>query len=72
MVNNGSQWHHAAIRSQFAWSTSAGSTSVIVAVIDTGFDTSHPELASRLWTNTREIPNNGIDDDGNGVHCGIW
>ncbi|MBN9415164.1 MAG: S8 family serine peptidase [Candidatus Eremiobacteraeota bacterium] len=39
----------------------------IIAVIDTGVDYNHPDLAANMWTNTGEIPGNGIDDDGNGV-----
>jgi hypothetical protein len=39
---------------------------VIVAVLDTGVDASHPALADRLWTNPNEIPGNGIDDDADG------
>ena len=39
---------------------------VIVAVIDSGMDTSHPALAGQIWTNSDEIPNNQIDDDQNG------
>src|SRR6476659_10877611 len=39
---------------------------VIVAVIDSGVDTTHEDLKKILWTNPREIPGNGIDDDGNG------
>ncbi|WP_316797614.1 S8 family peptidase [Pedobacter frigidisoli] len=39
---------------------------IIVAVIDGGVDTSHPDLKDVLWTNAKEIPGNGIDDDGNG------
>jgi len=39
---------------------------VIVAVIDSGIDTTHEDLKNILWTNTKEIPGNGIDDDGNG------
>ena len=39
---------------------------VIVAVIDTGVDTTHEDLKNILWRNTKEIPGNGIDDDGNG------
>ena len=39
---------------------------VIVAVIDGGTDVKHEDLKDVLWTNTKEIPNNGKDDDGNG------
>ncbi|SMC89590.1 Subtilase family protein [Pedobacter nyackensis] len=40
--------------------------SIIIAVIDGGVDTNHEDLKDVLWTNKKEIPNNGIDDDGNG------
>lgn len=39
---------------------------IIVAVIDGGVDFTHPDLAGKIWTNTREIEGNGKDDDGNG------
>lgn len=39
---------------------------IIVAVIDGGVDTKHEDLKDVLWTNKKEIPGNGIDDDGNG------
>ncbi|WP_295124281.1 S8 family peptidase [uncultured Chitinophaga sp.] len=39
---------------------------VLVAVIDSGVDTTHEDLRSILWRNPKEIPGNGIDDDGNG------
>ena len=39
---------------------------VIVAVIDSGIDVEHEDLDDKLWTNPKEIPNNGIDDDKNG------
>ncbi|SFE92210.1 Subtilase family protein [Chitinophaga sp. CF118] len=42
------------------------STPVIVAVIDSGVDTTHEDLKSILWINPGEVPNNGIDDDKNG------
>jgi hypothetical protein len=39
---------------------------IVVAVVDTGMDYTHPALKDHLWTNDKEIPNNGIDDDHNG------
>lgn len=39
---------------------------VIVAVIDSGTDIEHEDLKGRVWTNAKEIPGNGIDDDKNG------
>jgi len=39
---------------------------VIVAVIDSGVDIDHEDLKPVIWTNTKEIPNNGKDDDKNG------
>ena len=42
------------------------SNTVIVAVIDSGVDTLHEDLKPVLWVNKKEIPGNGIDDDGNG------
>lgn len=47
-------------------STLGGSPDVVVAIIDTGVDYNHLDLRNNIWTNSGEIPNNGIDDDGNG------
>jgi len=39
---------------------------VVVAIIDTGIDINHPDLADNIWINKGEIPGDGIDNDGNG------
>lgn len=49
-----------------AWKLTRGSKKVVVAVIDTGIDYNHPDLKNNMWVNEKEIPGNGIDDDGNG------
>ena len=50
-----------------AWDITTGSRDIVVAVIDTGIDYTHPDLVANMWTNPNEIAGNGIDDDNNGV-----
>lgn len=49
-----------------AWDISKGNRDIIIAIIDSGVDYFHPDLANKMWINTDEIPDNNIDDDGNG------
>ncbi|GMH43427.1 hypothetical protein BSKO_11349 [Bryopsis sp. KO-2023] len=65
------QWHLSKVSASGppqgnAWDISQGTEEVIVAVIDTGVDYNHRDLASNMWINPGEIPGNGIDDDENG------
>ena len=49
-----------------AWDITTGNKDLVVAVLDTGVDLSHPDLEANAWTNIAEIAGNGIDDDHNG------
>lgn len=61
-----SQWAHEVVRSAQAWDVSRGNHSVIVAVIDSGVDYLHSDLAGNIWKNPDEVLD-GLDNDGNGL-----
>ncbi|MFH1233435.1 MAG: S8 family serine peptidase [Patescibacteria group bacterium] len=60
------QWYLSKIKVVEAWDQIRESPDVIIAIIDSGVQINHPDLASSIWVNKKEIPNNNIDDDNNG------
>ena len=65
------QWDMERIELPKVWSISTGGTTIlgdtiVIAVMDKGFDIFHPDLVDNMWNNPGEIPGDGIDNDGNG------
>ncbi len=60
------QWGMPKINIEGAWSSTYGSPTVAIAVIDSGIDLTHVDLVGNLWVNPGEIAGNGLDDDSNG------
>lgn len=60
------QWNLFKMQVPQAWDWTRGTPQVVIAVLDTGVDYTHPEIAPNLWVNSAEISSNGIDDDNNG------
>jgi subtilisin family serine protease len=61
------QWYIPAVKADLVWAQTTGDTSQIIAILDTGIDWKHPDLMNKIWINQSEIPDNNIDDDGNGL-----
>ena len=56
---------------ELAWDVTTGGITpngdtIVIAIVDAGFQLNHPDLVDNLWVNSSEIPSNGIDDDNNG------
>lgn len=60
------QWSIPFIKADSLWGYTTGDTTQVIGILDTGVDWQHPDLAKKIWRNWGEIPDNGIDDDGNG------
>jgi len=60
------QWYLRQIHAPEAWAVTTGSKEIIVAMIDGGVDMDHQDLRGAFWTNAREMPNDGVDNDQNG------
>ncbi len=61
------QWYLQKIKAPEAWYFINKAPQKVIAIIDTGIQISHPDLVANIWTNNEEIPNNGKDDDHNGL-----
>jgi len=59
-------WSLEKIGAREAWKISNNSSNLIVGVIDSGVDYNHEDLVNNIWRNPAEVPNDGIDNDGNG------
>jgi hypothetical protein len=84
---NAEGWHHknfgqvvdggqgvpgADISSLEAWAIHTGTGGPVIAILDTGIREDHEDLASRIWTNTDEVCDDGVDDDQNGYVDDCW
>lgn len=65
------QWSLQTIEIEQVWDLTTGgkapkNTDIVVAVFDDGYQVDHTDLENNIWVNEQEIPDNGVDDDGNG------
>ncbi len=60
------QWSLLAMKLPEAWTIEKGDKNVVIAIVDSGIDYRHDDLANKIWVNQGEIPDNEIDDDENG------
>ena len=67
LEDNGEQAHLNLINAYAAWDITLGLSSIVVAVCDDAVKITHEDLAPCIWANNAEIPNNGLDDDANGL-----
>ncbi|MSU57395.1 MAG: peptidase S8 [Pedosphaera sp.] len=68
-VQSGEEWHLAKIQAPQAWDLATGRTNVVIAILDSGVQTTHPDLAARLLQGYNYVANNNnsADDNGHGT-----
>ena len=66
------QWSLPLMKLPQAWAIEKGNREVVIAIIDSGIDYRHDDLAAKAWINPGEVPDNGLDDDGNGYVDDIY
>ena len=65
-------WNIKLLKAPEAWRTGALGEGAVVAMFDAGMDYRHEDLRNNIWINRKETPNNGKDDDGNGLVDDIY
>ncbi len=70
-ISYSQQWPLPLIEAESAWNEvthglTADNREIVIAVLDASYEIDHPDLVNNIWTNQAEIPNDGIDNDGNG------
>ena len=61
------QWGLFTVEAERGWIVQRGRPEIIIAILDSGVDLDHDDLRGKIWSNPRDIPGNGIDDDSNGI-----
>jgi hypothetical protein len=66
------RWTYLSVNAESAWSFTTGRPDVTIAVVDSGVALWYDDVRANQWVNTREVPNNGRDDDGNGYPDDVY
>ncbi len=66
------QWSLPLMKLPQAWAIEKGDRGIVIAIIDSGIDYKHDDLVPKAWINPGEVPENGLDDDGNGYVDDIY
>jgi len=61
------QWGLFKVQAEGAWNITTGSSSVVIAILDSGLDLDHDDLIGKIWINPGEVRGDGVDNDGNGL-----